>query len=83
MSTESKHDADFRFYVCTERQDRQNIYECAQVSFDVAAALASTRETKSRTDVIRTVVIPINKHVPSVFDFMYINSALKPSFYVV
>ena len=83
MSSGSNHDADFRFYVCTERQDRQNTYECGRVSLDAATALALERETKSHTDVIRTVVVPINKHIPAVFDYMYINSALKPSFYIV
>jgi len=69
----STADDKFRFYLCVER-NRSNFYECAQVSMNEAI--------KEAAENYRSVVVPVNKRLPKFVDYIYINNALKPTFYV-
>jgi hypothetical protein len=70
----SKADTNYRFYLCVEQNTQFNHYECVQVP--------ESKAIKGGVETPRSIVVPINKHFPKVLDFMFINNALKPSFYV-
>lgn len=65
----------YRFYVCVERKNILNSYECI------------LGDVKTVNDVIiavdRSILVPVDKRLPKVFDFMLINNALKPTFSIV
>jgi hypothetical protein len=70
------HDDEFRFYICVERKNRMNSYECTQVKYIEAL-------TRDQAEGQRIITVPISKRVPRIIDFMYINNALKPTFNIV
>lgn len=68
----------YRFYLCVERYGT-NKYECT------LGDAKQTREFEIRAKVtnLRNIIVPIDKRVPKVLDFMFINNALKPTFSIV
>ena len=62
----------YRFYTCVEH-DGFNKYVCT------LGDAKQTREAEGR----RVIIVPIDKRVPKVLDFMFINNALKPTFSIM
>ena len=68
----------YRFYLCLERR-AFNHYECT------LGDVKQAREFEIRTSEtnLRSAIIPIDKRIPKVLDFMFVNNALKPTFSIV
>jgi hypothetical protein len=68
----------YRFYLCVEVHNF-NRYECTLGD----AKQAREFEIRAETCNMRSIIVPVDKRVPKMVDFMFINTALKPTFSIV